>query len=97
LRATPASVWSSRTPAHDFNGKSTGAGALGIWTHNLKDIEYIENYKSSRYSGPAVKMGAGVQAFEIYSKAKKFGFTAVGGEGKVSSFVATCDPSLTER
>ncbi|GIC86651.1 uncharacterized protein Aud_003025 [Aspergillus udagawae] len=71
-----------KNTGHDFNGKSTGAGALGIWTHNLKDIEYIENYKSSRYSGPAVKMGAGVQAFEIYSKAKKFGFTAVGGEGK---------------
>ncbi|GAQ04725.1 hypothetical protein ALT_2046 [Aspergillus lentulus] len=69
-----------KNTGHDFNGKSTGAGALGIWTHNLKDIEYIENYKSSRNSGPAVKMGAGVQAFEIYSKAKEFGFTPVGGE-----------------
>lgn len=85
-----------KNTGHDFNGKSTGAGALGIWTHNLKDIEYIENYKSSRNSGPAVKMGAGVQAFEIYSKAKEFGFTPVGGECEVSSSVAPCDSSLTE-
>ncbi|KAF7121857.1 hypothetical protein CNMCM5793_009411 [Aspergillus hiratsukae] len=69
-----------KNTGHDFNGKSTGAGALGIWTHNLKDIEYMENYKSARYSGPAVKMGAGVEVFEIYRKGKELGFTAVGGE-----------------
>ena len=72
-----------KNTGHDFNGKSTGAGALGIWTHNLKDIEYYENYRSPSYTGPAVKMGAGVQAFEIYEKAKELGFTVVGGEGKV--------------
>ncbi|KAF9889854.1 hypothetical protein FE257_006944 [Aspergillus nanangensis] len=71
-----------KNTGHDFNGKSTGAGALGIWTHNLKDIEYYPDYQSSSYRGAAVKMGAGVQAFEIYQKAKELGFTAVGGEGK---------------
>ncbi|KAJ5397076.1 hypothetical protein N7509_005189 [Penicillium cosmopolitanum] len=71
-----------KNTGHDFNGKSTGAGALGIWTHNLKDIDYIPNYKSSSYNGPAVKMGAGVQAHEIYEKAHELGFTAIGGEGK---------------
>lgn len=73
-----------KNTGHDFNGKSTGAGALGIWTHNLKDIEYIANYNSPGYKGPAVKMGAGVQAHEIYEKGHALGFTAVGGEGKVS-------------
>ncbi|KAJ6178970.1 hypothetical protein N7519_009431 [Penicillium mononematosum] len=71
-----------KNTGHDFNGKSTGAGALGIWTHNLKDIEYYENYRGSGYQGPAVKMGAGVQAFEVYAKGQELGFTAVGGEGK---------------
>ncbi|KAJ5469715.1 hypothetical protein N7539_009333 [Penicillium diatomitis] len=71
-----------KNTGHDFNGKSTGAGALGIWTHNMKELDYIPNYSSSSYSGPAVKMGAGVQASEIYAMANKFGFTAVGGEGK---------------
>lgn len=72
----------AKNTGHDFNGKSTGAGALGIWTHHLKDIVYYENYQLGNYSGPAVKMGAGVQAFEIYEKANELGFTAVGGEGK---------------
>ncbi|KAJ5377518.1 uncharacterized protein N7496_004927 [Penicillium cataractarum] len=71
-----------KNTGHDFNGKSTGAGALGIWTHHLKEIDYIENYKSKSYQGPAVKMGAGVQAFEIYEKANELGFSVVGGEGK---------------
>ncbi|CAI7578591.1 unnamed protein product [Penicillium glandicola] len=70
-----------KNTGHDFNGKSTGAGALGIWTHHLKDIAYYENYSISGYQGPAVKIGSGVQAFEIYEKSKELGFTAVGGEG----------------
>ncbi|CAG8898844.1 unnamed protein product [Penicillium egyptiacum] len=71
-----------KNTGHDFNGKSTGAGALGIWTHNLKDIEYYENYRGWGYQGPAIKIGAGVQAFEVYAKGQELGFTAVGGEGK---------------
>ncbi|KAJ5288663.1 hypothetical protein N7478_001693 [Penicillium angulare] len=71
-----------KNTGHDFNGKSTGAGGLGVWTHNLKDLEFIEKYNSSGYQGPAVKMGAGVQAFEVYEQAEKLGYTAVGGEGK---------------
>ncbi|KAJ5772240.1 hypothetical protein N7520_002769 [Penicillium odoratum] len=71
-----------KNTGHDFNGKSTGAGGLGIWTHNLKEFEYIEKYNSSSYQGPAVKMGAGIQAFEVYEKGEELGFTAVGGEGK---------------
>jgi hypothetical protein len=46
-------------------------------------MEYLENYHGSGYLGPAVKLGAGVQAHEVYEYAEKFGFTAVGGEGKV--------------
>ena len=72
-----------KNTGHDFSGKSTGAGALGIWTHHLKEIDYIANYQSSSYQGPAVKLGAGVQAFEIYEKANELGFTFVGGEGMV--------------
>lgn len=80
-----------KNTGHDFNGKSTGAGALGVWTHNLKEIEYIQSYSGpGSYRGPAVKMGAGVQAFEIYEKAKEMGFTAVGGEGKVCEHYTEC-------
>ncbi|OBT65501.1 hypothetical protein VE03_04983 [Pseudogymnoascus sp. 23342-1-I1] len=71
-----------KNTGHDFNGRSAGAGALGVWTHHLKDIKLIEEYKSTSYTGRAVKIGAGVQAFELYEAGKKLGFTAVGGEGK---------------
>ncbi|KFY18141.1 hypothetical protein V492_00121 [Pseudogymnoascus sp. VKM F-4246] len=71
-----------KNTGHDFNGRSAGAGALAVWTHHLKDIRVIEEYKSKGYNGRAVKIGAGVQAFELYEAGKKYGFTAVGGEGK---------------
>jgi FAD/FMN-containing dehydrogenase len=67
---------------HDFLGKSTGAGALSIWTHNLKSISFIKSYSSPSYKGPAFKLGAGIQVLDLYEAAKKYGVTAVGGECK---------------
>lgn len=74
-----------KNTGHDYLGKSVGAGALGIWTHRLKELQYLEGYESKRYRGAAVKMGAGIQGEELYRKAKEVGFTpvAVGGEGPV--------------
>lgn len=62
-----------------YLGKSTGAGALSIWTHYLKDVDFL-NYASSYYTGPAVKLAAGVQVAEIYEAAGKRGLVIVGGE-----------------
>lgn len=67
---------------HDFLGKSTGAGALSIWTHNLKSIKLVENYASPSYEGPALKLGAGVQVGELYAAADEYNVTVVGGECK---------------
>lgn len=47
--------------------------------HKLKDITF-SNYTSEAYTGPAVKMGAGVQAFEAYAAGKKAGLDVLGGE-----------------
>lgn len=47
--------------------------------HKLKDITF-SNYTSEVYTGPAVKMGAGVQAFEAYAASQKVGLDVVGGE-----------------
>ncbi|KAF2732609.1 FAD binding domain-containing protein [Polyplosphaeria fusca] len=75
-----------KNTGHDFGAKSTGMGALSVWTHYLKDTEYIEKYADSKeqdgYGGPAVKLGAGVQVFEAYALAKRYGITLVGGEGR---------------
>ncbi|KAI1095728.1 FAD binding domain-containing protein [Rostrohypoxylon terebratum] len=68
-----------RNTGHDYFGKSTGAGALALWTHHLKDIEFIANYTSSAYTGKAFKFGAGVQIFEAYAAADAAGVTVAGG------------------
>ncbi|KAH8900965.1 FAD/FMN-containing dehydrogenase [Thozetella sp. PMI_491] len=68
-----------KNTGHDYLGKSTGKGALSLWTHNLKSISF-SNYSSSYYTGPAIKMGAGVQGFEAYTAAKAKGLVVVGGE-----------------
>ncbi|KAJ4368361.1 hypothetical protein N0V83_006718 [Neocucurbitaria cava] len=68
-----------RNTGHDYNGRSVGKGALSIWTHGLKDIQYVKNYKSDAYSGPVFKVGAGVQGFELYQAADKYGVSAIAG------------------
>lgn len=73
-----------KNTGHDFSGKSSGAGSLNIWTHYLKDVEFIPDFTDASYKGPAFKAGTGVQAWEIYQAAEKYGVTVVGGEGKVS-------------
>ncbi len=64
---------------HSYLGKSTGSGAIGIWTHHMKDIEIVD-FQSSYYSGKAMKMGAGVQGFEADQAAHAHGLSVVGGE-----------------
>lgn len=46
--------------------------------HNLKDISFL-NYSSASYTGPAVKLGAGVQAYEAYEAASNRGLRIIGG------------------
>ncbi|KAJ4985321.1 isoamyl alcohol oxidase (FAD binding domain-containing protein) [Stagonosporopsis vannaccii] len=69
-----------RNTGHDYLGRSTGAGALAVWTHHLKNISHIPAYKSPEYSGAAFKLGAGVQGFEIMTAARDKGLVVVGGE-----------------
>ncbi|RYC59797.1 hypothetical protein CHU98_g6422 [Xylaria longipes] len=68
-----------KNTGHDYIGKSTGQGALGLWTHNLKSIDF-PYYTSPGYTGQAVKIGAGSQAFEIYEAVAAKGLRIVGGE-----------------
>ncbi|CAZ84751.1 unnamed protein product [Tuber melanosporum] len=68
-----------RNTGHDYLGKSSGPGSLSLWTHHLKDIKYIPDYKSEAYYGPALKLGAGVQGSEAYAAANENGVVVVGG------------------
>jgi FAD binding domain/Berberine and berberine like len=67
-----------RNTGHDYLGKSTGAGALSIWTHNMKSME-LRNYNSRSYTGKAMKMSAGVEIYEAYKFADSKGVMIVGG------------------
>ncbi|KAF4635585.1 hypothetical protein G7Y89_g2518 [Cudoniella acicularis] len=68
-----------RNTGHDFLGRSTGAGALSIWTHYLKDIEF-KTWADSYYQGSAVTIGAGIEGWEILEAASAKGLVVVGGE-----------------
>ena len=68
-----------RNSGHDYNGKSTGAGALGLWLHYLDGLEYLSKYQSWSYSGPAIKVGAGVSIYDAYKFADTNDGIIVGG------------------
>ncbi|KAH8667106.1 hypothetical protein BX600DRAFT_436471 [Xylariales sp. PMI_506] len=70
-----------KNTGHDFVAKSTGAGSLSIWTHNLRDIEYLgDAYQSTAgHIGPAFKIGAGVLTEDLYKAAEAKGLQVVGG------------------
>ncbi|KAK8029816.1 FAD binding domain-containing protein [Apiospora rasikravindrae] len=68
-----------RNTGHDYFGKSTGAGALALWTHHMKDISVLD-YESFHYNGKALKMGAGVQVQEALTAAHAEGLIVSGGQ-----------------
>jgi FAD/FMN-containing dehydrogenase len=68
-----------RNTGHDYLGRSTGAGALSVWTHHLKDTKVLD-WSDQHYSGKALKVGAGVQGFEALAAANKAGLVVVTGE-----------------
>ncbi|KAG0160614.1 hypothetical protein PDIDSM_8144 [Penicillium digitatum] len=68
-----------RNTGHDYLGRSTGAGALSVWTHHLSDIEYTD-WSGPTYQGPAFKIGAGVVGYQILEAASAKGLVVVTGE-----------------
>ncbi|KAK1450028.1 hypothetical protein CMEL01_07364 [Colletotrichum melonis] len=71
-----------KNKGHDFNAKSSGGGALSIWTHALQSIQYLGtdyHHRISGYIGPAFKIGSGIQALKLYEAADELGLHIVGG------------------
>ncbi|RDA95667.1 hypothetical protein CP533_1279 [Ophiocordyceps camponoti-saundersi (nom. inval.)] len=68
-----------RNTGHDFLGRSTGAGALALWTQHLKETRILD-WADKRYVGKALRIGAGVWGFEANEAARKAGLVVVGGE-----------------
>ncbi|KAF2727126.1 FAD-binding domain-containing protein [Polyplosphaeria fusca] len=68
-----------KNTGHCYLGKSTGAGSLGLWMHNLKTVEFLPQYESDGYRGKAFKLGAGVTVVEVYRAAEEHGVSMKGG------------------
>ena len=68
-----------RNTAHDYVGRSTGAGGLAIWTHHLQGVEIID-WSDADYTGKAVKVAAGGQGLEVLETALAAGLVVVTGE-----------------
>lgn len=62
-----------------YFGKSTGKGGLALWTHNMNSTDVIANYESATYTGPAIKLGAGVIASQADVAAAAAGYRVVTG------------------
>lgn len=77
-----------RNTGHDFVGRSTGAGALSVWTHHLKNFEFLPHHTvttengSNYYSGMAARVGVGLEAWELYQYMARYNMTLVvpGGQ-----------------
>ncbi|KAL6792971.1 hypothetical protein J3E68DRAFT_451402 [Trichoderma sp. SZMC 28012] len=69
-----------RNTGHDYYGKSTGTGALALWTHNIKTTQLL-NYNANGYKGKAIKVGAGIQNSEAQAFAHANGLALVTGNG----------------
>ena len=55
-------------------------GSLSLWMYNLKTANIISHYQSNDYSGPAMKLGAGLGAGEALQVASQAGYRLVTGE-----------------
>lgn len=71
-------VRTKQIPAHSFLGRSTGAGALAIWTHHLRSIDFLD-WSDSYYNGKAIKVGAGVLGYEALEAAAAQNLVVVTG------------------
>jgi FAD/FMN-containing dehydrogenase len=67
-----------KNTGHCYLGKSSGAGALSLWMHNLKRIDFLPDYEAPGYSGPALKLAAGVSVREVYQAADRYGVSVTG-------------------
>ncbi|PBK88213.1 FAD-binding domain-containing protein [Armillaria gallica] len=73
-----------KNTGHDYMGRSSGPGTLGIWTHHLKSISYNRAFipqgcESTADPVPAVTFGSGAQFYDLLRFANENNLTIPGG------------------
>ncbi|KAF8600190.1 FAD binding domain-containing protein [Ceratobasidium sp. AG-I] len=76
-----------KNTGHDYLGRSSGAGSLSIWTHQLKGRKFTDSFvakgcESSTSGVPAVTLGAAEQWLDVYQAANERNVTVVGGAAR---------------
>ncbi|KAL7622395.1 hypothetical protein AAE478_007899 [Parahypoxylon ruwenzoriense] len=70
-----------KNTGHDFVGRSSGFGSLSIWTHWLKDFEFLPRYRIGAYRGMAARVGAGIESWEMFAHMDRHNMTALVAGG----------------
>ncbi|KAL4940755.1 hypothetical protein BDV06DRAFT_213210 [Aspergillus oleicola] len=72
-----------KNTGHDYTGRSSGFGALGLWTHNIQpEIELEQDFIPDgccEASGDVITFGAGQRFAGIYAFAHEHNYRVVGG------------------
>jgi FAD/FMN-containing dehydrogenase len=76
---------SIKNSGHDYNGRSSGAGSLSLWTRKLQELKYEPSFvpqQCGRQAGiAAITTGAGINFDQVYTFAHEKGVTYLGGSG----------------
>jgi FAD/FMN-containing dehydrogenase len=67
-----------RNTGHDYWGRSSGHGALGVRMSNLKGNRLVQ-WNDKGYKGPAFKLGAGMMGFEAQQALDPLGYVMLTG------------------
>lgn len=81
IELIPAPFFLNRNTGHDLIGRSAGAGSLSIWTHWLKDFEFVPQYKIGEYRGMAARVGTGIESWEMFAHMSTHNMTTVVAGG----------------
>lgn len=70
-----------KSTGHDYLGRSTAAGSLLLWLHNMKNMTLIPRYSSCGHADimNAARISAGVQWDEVYRWLSTLNLVAIGG------------------
>jgi hypothetical protein len=62
-------------------------GSLSIWTHHLKDFEYLPSISIGDYEGKAARVAAGIQTYDLLGHSRTANVTILEpGRGTVGTF-----------
>jgi hypothetical protein len=72
-----------KNTGHSYAGRSIGHGSLSIWAHNLRGIEYMENFKTTscptKHTMETARIAAGHTGIEVQLAMSKHNRIAVTG------------------